>query len=187
MDDGNPEWSDAEKQQLQVAYTFGSFWAGSTDGMRARAEMKFTDQGVEKTCLNDSFPLVTGDEFDKQMDIWYSTITHQRFADKEKMPGFQKVLELWQKGQLWDISDKAYPYYIQEDGAQKAAAYEWLNIYNKDVAGALRTDANWLDQVKSKLPDWNKVINERYNTADQQLRDGLKEFYGYTDDSFTKK
>ncbi len=187
MDDGNPEWSDEEKQKLKVAYTFGSFWAGSTEGMQARLNQNFNDKGVEKTCLNDSFPLVTGEEFDKQMEIWYSSPTHQRFADKEKMPGFQKVLELWEKGQFWDISDKAYPYFVQEDGAQKAANYEWSNIYNKDISGALRTDPNWLDQVKSKLPDWNKVINERYVLAEVQLRDGLKEFYGFTDDNFKAK
>ncbi len=187
MDDSNPEWTDAEKQQLKVAYTFASFWAGSTESIQARANQNFTDGGVEKTCLNDSFPLVTGDEFEKQMDIWYSTLTHQRFADANKMPGFQKVLELWEKGQFWDISDKAYPYFITEDGTQKAAAFEWVNIYNKDVSGALRTDANWLDQVKSKLPDWNKTINERYILSDTQLRDGLKEFYGFADDNFKAK
>jgi len=74
-----------------------------------------------------------------------------------------------------------------EDGTKKEAAYEWIYIYKKEVTGALRTDANWLDQVKAKLADWNKVINERYVLADQQLRDGLKEFYGFSDDSFKAK
>lgn len=187
MDDGNPEWTDTEKQALKVAYTFAAFWAGDTASMQARANQMWTDQGVEKTALNDSFPLVTGEEFDKQMQIWYSTPTHQRMGDAAKMPGFQKCVELWEKGQFWDISDKAYPYYVMEDGTRIAANYEWANIYNKDVAGAQRHEANWLDQVKAKLPDWNTKINERFMTAEQQLRDGLKEFYGYTDDKFTKK
>lgn len=187
VDDGNPEWSEEEKQALKVAYTFGAFWTGSSESMKARAEMSFTDNGVEKTCLNDSLPLVTGKEFEKQMEIWYSTLTHQRFADKDKMPGFQKVLELWEKGQFWDISDKAYPYYVMEDGTRKEAAYEWIYIYNKDISGALRTDPNWLDQVKSKLPDWNAKINERYILSEQQLKDGLVEFYGFTDESFKAK
>lgn len=184
MDDGNAEWTDAEKEDLKVAYTFASFWAGSKESFEARANQNFTDNGVEKTSLNDSLPLVTGDAFDEQMEIWYSTLTHQRFADEAKMPGFQKVLELWKNGQFWDISDKAYPYFIMEDGTRKEANYEWRFIYQKDIAGALRTDANWLDQVKAKLPDWNKNINERFVLADQQLREGLKEFYGFTDDSF---
>jgi hypothetical protein len=187
MDDGNPEWTDAEKQELKVAYTFASFWAGSSEGMQARASQMWTDNGVEKTALNDSFPLVTGKAFDEQMAIWYTTLTHQRFSDAAKMPGFQKCIELWKNGQFWDYSDKAYPYYVTEDGTQKPAEYEWKNIYNKDVAGALRAEPNWLDQVKAKLPDWNKKINERYIAADQQLRDGLKEFYGFEDDDFTAK
>ncbi|BCJ99330.1 ABC transporter substrate-binding protein [Anaerocolumna chitinilytica] len=184
MDDGKPEWTDAEKNNLKVAYTFASFWAGSTDGMQARANQNFTDQGVEKTCLNDSFPLVTGDEFSKQMDIWYSTTTHQRYKDKDKMPGFQKVVELWEKGQFWDVSDKAYPYYITEDGTKKACNYEWSNYYNKDITGAFRVDANWLDQIKAKLPDWNTTINARFVESENQLKDGLKNYYGYTDDKF---
>lgn len=187
MDDGNPEWSESEQEALKVAYTFASFWAGSTDAVQARADQMWTDQGVEKTALNDSFPLVTGDEFQKQMDIWYTTATHQRFADEAKMPGFQYVIELWEKGQFWDISDKAYPYYVMEDGTMREANWEWANIWNRDVSGALRTDPNWLDQVKAKLSDWNATINQRFNVSDQQLRDGLKEFYGFKDDNFVAK
>jgi hypothetical protein len=187
MDDGNPEWTEEEQDALKVAYTFAAFWAGSTEGLQARADQKFTDQGVEKTCLNDSFPLVTGKAFDEQMKIWYSTTTHQRFGETAKMPGFQKCIELWEKGQFWDVSDKAYPYFIMEDGTRKEADYEWKYIYNKDIAGAFRADANWLDQVKAKLPDWNKTINERYVLADDQLRKGLEEFYGYQDDNFKAK
>lgn len=187
MDDGNPEWSEDEQQKLKVAYTFGSFWAGSTEAMQARASQNFTDNGVEKTSLNDSFPLVTGEEFKKQMDIWYSTTTHERFKDVNKMPGFRKVVELWEKGQFWDVSDKAFPYYVMEDGTKKACAYEWVNVYQKDIAGALRTDPNWLDQVKAKLPDWNTTINARFVQAEQQLKDGLKNYYGYAEEDFNKK
>lgn len=187
MDDGSTEWSEEERNRLQVAYTFASFWAGSTEAMQARADQLWTDNGVEKTALNDSLPLVTGEEFDKQMEIWYTSPTHQRFADTAKMPGFQKVLELWEKGQFWDVSDKTYPYFVMEDGTSKAANYEWANIYQKDITGALRTDANWLDQVKAKLPDWNKTINERFVTAEEQLKDGLKNFYGFTDENFSVK
>lgn len=187
MDDGSTEWSEDEQNKLKVAYTFASFWAGSTEAMKARADQMWNDKGVEKTALNDSFPLVTGKEFEKQMEVWYSTLTHQRFGDKDKMPGFQKVVELWEKGQFWDVSDKAYPYYVMEDGTNKEASYEWTYIYQKDITGALRTDANWLDQVKAKLPDWNKTINERFIVAENQLKDGLKNFYGFTDDNFAKK
>lgn len=187
MDDGNPEWSEEEQQKLKIAYTFGSFWCGSTEAMEARANQNFSDAGVEKTSLNDSLPLVTGEEFDKQMQIWYSVPIHERFKDEAKMPGWKRVIELWEKGQFWDISDKTYTYFVNEDGTQKPCNYEWSNIYNVDIAGALRTDANWLDQVKAKLPDWNTTINARFVEANNQLKSGLMNYYGYTEDKFVEK
>jgi hypothetical protein len=74
-----------------------------------------------------------------------------------------------------------------EDGTQVPADNEWKNIYKPEIAGAKRAEPNWLDQVKAKLPDWNTKINERFVLADQQLRDGLKEFYGFADDDFAAK
>ncbi|MBP5332359.1 MAG: hypothetical protein J6Y89_10965 [Lachnospiraceae bacterium] len=180
MDDGNPEWSDAEMAQFKLAYTFGSFWCGSTEAFQARADQQYNDNGTLKSCLNDSFPLVTGDEFDKQMNIWYSVDVHKRYADAQLMPGFQYVLELWEKGQMWDVSDKCYPYYVTEDGAQKTCLYEWLNFYSADVAGVDVTEANWLDNVKARLADWNEVINKRFVQSDQNIRDGLTKYYGFT-------
>ena len=32
----------------------------------------YNDNGTMKYAINDSFPLVTGEEFDKQMEIWYN-------------------------------------------------------------------------------------------------------------------
>ena len=118
------------------------------------------------------------------MEIWYSVGIHQRYADAELMPGFQYVLELWQNGQLWDVSDKCYPYYVTEDGAQKTCLYEWLNCYSADVAGVDVTEANWLDNVKARLADWNEVINARFVQADDGLRSGLTKYYGFTDADF---
>ncbi len=186
MDDNNPEWSDAEKAQLKLAYTFGSFWCGSTESFKARAEQEFNDNGTLKSCLNDSFPLVTGDQFDEQMKIWYSVGIHARYADKDLMPGFQYVLKLWEEGKMWDVSDKCYPYYVTEDGAQKACLYEWLNFYDANVAGVDVTDASWLDNVKAHLADWNTTINKRFVESEQAIRDGLKKYYGFTDAELTK-
>jgi ABC-type glycerol-3-phosphate transport system substrate-binding protein len=181
LDDGNPELSETEEAQLKLAYTFATFWVGDTRAIRARADQKFNDNGTLKTCLNDSFPLVTGDAFKEQMDIWYEVETHQRFADKNKMPGFHKVLEIWEKGQFWDISDKSYPYYFYEEGTRKENLYEWKNYWNKDITGALRTDANFVDVLKSKLNDWNIVSNERFRQSAAELKEALKRYYGYTD------
>lgn len=187
MDDGNPEWSDEEKEKLQLTYTFATFWAGSTEAMEARMNQNFMDGETEKTSLNDSFPLVVGKEFDRFMEVWYSAPIHQRYADKDKMPGWQKVLELWEKGEIWDVSDKSNVWYIQEDGVAKPALYEWENYWNPDITGARRTDPNWLDQIKAKLPDWNTAANARFKESENALRDGLKNYYGYTDDKFVVK
>ncbi len=184
MDDGNPEWSDAEKAKLELAYAFGSFWCGSTEAMQARANQQYSDNNTLRTSLNDSFPLVTGDAFDEQMEIWYSVNTHTRYADKDKMPGFHYIVELWEKGQFWDISDKCYPYNIMVDGTQTACLYEWLNATQVEVAGAGSTDANWLDNVKARLSDWNTNINKRFVQAEQGIKDGLKNYYGFTDNDF---
>lgn len=184
MDDGNPAWSDAEKQQLTLAYAFGSFWCGATEAMQARADQQYADNGNLRTSLNDSFPLVTGDAFDEQMQIFYSTDTHARYADAEAMPGFHYLLEVWEAGQFWDISDKTYPYYVMVDGAQTQCLYEWLNATQEAVAGVGTTNASWLDNVKARLADWNVNINARFVEAETAIKDGLKTYYGFTDADF---
>lgn len=189
MDDGNPAWSDAEKAKLELAYAFGSYWCGSTEAMQARADMQYKETNDDgsinlRSCLNDSFPLVTGEKFDEQMQIWYSTDTHARYADADLMPGFQYVLELWENSQFWDISDKCYPYFIMEEGVQKECLYEWLNATQEAVAGAGSASANWMDNVKARLADWNTSINARFVIAETTLKDGLKQYYGLTDADF---
>lgn len=184
MDDGNPEWSDEEKAKMDISYAFVSYWCGSTEAMQARADQMFSDNGNVRSCLNDSFPLVTGDAFDEQMAIWYSTKEHARYGDKDLMPGFQYVVQLWEEGEMWDVSDKAFPYYVMEDGTRKECMYEWLQVTNSEVVGVGVTEASWLDTVKAVLPDWNTTINARFVEANQNLVDGLKEFYGYTDADF---
>ena len=184
MDDGNPEWSDQEIGQFTLAYAFGSFWCGSTEAMQARADSIYSDNGALRSALNDSFPLVTGDAFTEQMAIWGGTKEHARYLDEDLMPGFQYVLELWENGQFWDISDKTYLYYIYVDGTQTACLYEWNNATNAEVLGVGSTDANWLDTVKSKLPDWNESINARFVKAETALKDGLAKYYGYTGADF---
>ena len=184
MDDGNPQLSEAEELQLKIAYTFGTYWVASTDAAQARADQMWNSGGALKTAANDSLPLVTGAEFDKQMDIWYSVGIHQKYKDADKMPGWAKCIELWENGELWDVSDKAYPQYIQEDGVDKACLYEWTYYYQDDVMTAKRAADGWLDEIKSKLPEWNKLANDRFALADEQLRSALVNFYGYSEEEF---
>ncbi len=178
MDDGDPTLSESEEESLKLAYTFGTYWVASTEALQARADQQWNSGGALKTAANDSLPLVTGPEFDKQMEIWYSVPIHSLYRDKE---GWNKCIELWEQGEMWDISDKAYPYYIQEDGVDKACMYEWIYYYQDEQMTAKRASDGWLDEIKSKLPEWNTLANERFAEADEQLRSALSDFYGYTE------
>lgn len=180
MDDGDPNWSDAEKAQMDLAYAFGSFWCGSTEAMQARADQMYANNGTLISSLNDSFPLVTGDAFYEQMEIWYSVDIHARYGDAELMPGFQEVVRLWEEGKIWDVSDKTYPYYVYEDGTEVRCMVEWLTAYDAGTAGVGVTDASWVDTVKANLADWENKANARFDQAEENLRSGLIKYYGFT-------
>ncbi len=184
MDDGDPALSDAEKAKMDLAYAFGSYWCGSTEAMQARADQMYNDNGTMKYAINDSFPLVTGEEFDKQMEIWYNGGGHDRFADKELMPGFQYVLQLWEEGAIYDFSDKCYPIKVMVDGSEVNCLNEWNNMTNKDISGVGENDPGWLDTIKANLPDWNAKSKERLQEAEENLKAGLKTYYGLSDSDF---
>jgi hypothetical protein len=177
MDDGNATLSATEKAKLQLTYEFTKFWCGDTRSWQARADQMFNDQGTLKTSMNDSFPFVTGAEFDKQMAIWYKAPIHQRFADKSKMPGFPYMLELWQTGQFWDVASNSYPWNYEFEGSSRDIVYEWDNCWDINVTGATRTDANWLDQMYAKLPDWNIQFNQRWAAKFVAVQNGLATYY----------
>ena len=100
------------------------------------------------------------------------------------MPGFQYLLELWNAGQIWDISDKTYPYRVNEDGTVVNCLNEWLEVTNADITGVAVTDPSWVDTVKANLDDWNEKINARFLIAEQDVKNGLITYYGYTEDQF---
>ncbi|MFI3254645.1 MAG: ABC transporter substrate-binding protein [Eubacteriales bacterium] len=178
MDDLNPEWSDAEKLQLDIAYTFASYWCGSTEALQARADQMFSDNGTLMSSMNDSFPLVTGAAFEEQMNIWYSTENHAPYGDAEAMPGFAEVLNIWEAGQFWDVSDKTNVYSITQDGSIVQCMSEWNNCTNPAVVEFKKTDAGWLDSTKSNLSDWNVSINNKFDQAEVSLKKSLADYYG---------
>lgn len=161
-----------------------AFMTSSDTKPKSLCGQTFKDGEVLKTALNDSIPLVTGEEFDNQMEIWFSAPNHARFKDPAVMPGFHEVLRIFQEGQFWAVSDKAYPWTYNYEGASRPILYEWLNMWDPAVAGASRNDANWADNVKSKLGDWNTAFNQRFEESSKALKDGLKQFYGYKDSDF---
>ncbi len=177
MDDGNPEMSDEEFMKTKIAYTFAAFWTADTRAWQARADQEFLDGETLKSSMNDSFPFVLGEEFDAQMNVWYSVPIHERFADADAMPGFHAVLDIWEAGNIWDTSDKVYPWFHDFEGARRANLYEFENMWNPEVAGAARTEANWADNVKAKLAEWDDLADERFAESHQAVIDGLAEYY----------
>ena len=59
-------------------------------------------------------------------------------------------------------------------------------MWNGDIAGSYQTEPDWLNNVKSRLADWNTTINTRFATAQTQLQDALKQYYGFTDADFAE-
>ena len=185
MEDGNPEYTAAEALKEKIAYTFASFWVGDDRAWQARADQMFLDGEQLKSAMNDSFPLVTGDAFESQMNIWYSIEIHERFSNATLMPGFQEVLRIFEAGEIYDVSDKAYLWNYDNEGTISPILYEWQNAWNPvvltgdpEATAPRRTDTNWVDTVLAKLPDWNTAVNNRYTQADAALRQGLIQFYG---------
>jgi len=184
MDDGDAECTEEETAKIKLAYTFTAFWVGDTSSWQARADQMFVDGENEVSALNDSFPLVTGDGFAEQMDVWYSIPAHSILDDAARFPGFATVVELWEDGQMWDVSDKAYPYFHQFEGANRANLHEWLQMGNAEVTGATFTDDQWVDTIKAQLPTWNEDMNARFAESIATLKTGLEEFYGFETKDF---
>lgn len=174
-DDNNKDWSDEEIKKRDIAYAFATYWTASTEAKIAIFDQQWTENGQKKdTTSGDSFPVVTGDAYDEQMKVWNSVPAHKTYEEKE---GWQKVLEIWQSGEYWDYSDKALPLTITEKGSTKDCLYEWNNKWNETVAGSWMTDKNWVDNVKSRLADWNTTVNKRLTKAKEQLKKALKDNY----------
>ncbi|MCL2092727.1 MAG: ABC transporter substrate-binding protein [Treponema sp.] len=178
MDDGNPALNEEEELKLRIAYEFVRFFGADTRAWESRRNTMFlTGGGVLSPSMNISLPFVTGPEFDKQMEIWYSLPQTQAYRNRNAMPGWHYVMELWQAGQLWDISDKAFPWFYDFEGGRRTIIWEWNNAWNPDVTGAVSTDPNWLDQIYSRLPIWNTAFNERWEVEMVRLNDALNRYY----------
>jgi len=180
MDDGSPELSADEEKKLKIAWEFIKFWVGDTRAWEARAKQQYRDGDTYRSCMSDCFPIVTGPEFARQMEIWYSVDFHQRFKDKNKMPGFHYVLELWERGQFWDISvnsANSIPWYYDFEGTRRQIAHEWHNAWNAEISGASRHAPNWLDQVYARLPQWNALMNQRWEAEADKLHNTIERYW----------
>ena len=191
LQDGNPTLSEQEAKHQAMAYRFASFWVGDDRAWTARANQQFLDGENLKSAMNDSLPLVTGEAFDRQMEIWYSIDIHQRFSNEIIMPGFHEVLRLFKAGQIYDISDKTNLSYYHDNGMMRPILYEWQNAWNPAVltgnpeaTSPRRTDTNWTNSVLDKLPEWNTLFNQRFVLVDTSLRQALQTYYGKNESDF---
>lgn len=191
LDDSNKELSEEEYAKLQIAYTFASFWIGDDRAWQARADQQFKDGETMKVAINDSVPTVTGDAFNRQMEIWFSAPNHSILADKDRFPGFHFMMEKFANGNVKDVSDKAYPWFYDKDGVRTQILDEWNNFNlpsvltgNPEATSPRRTDAGFTDAVLAKLPEWNTLANQRFSAEVALLQQGLKTHYGKTDADF---
>jgi len=176
MDDNNPVLSPEEYANLAIAFEFVKFMTGDTRSWEARANQYFNTGGGMAPALHDSFPLVTGPAFYEQMEIWFRG-PRARFADPVLMPGFQYVLHLWEQGEICTFSDKSSPWHHEFEGSRRLIAFEWLNKHTAGVAGVGEMDPAWLDNVFALLPEWDRVINQRFEDAFAELDEALARWY----------
>ncbi len=185
--DGDLGCTEEEELQIELNYAFASYWIADTASWQARADAEFRDDVNNETlsALNDSFPVTTGDTFNEQMQIWYSPAKHQRFADSTLMPGFQEVVRIYEAGQFWDVSDKAFPYFFSDSGTRRANLNEWINFYDSEINGGVSLgDANFSDTILGNLAAWNTLSNNRFTISFNEVKTGLKTYYGYSDTDF---
>lgn len=142
VDDKNNEWSEAEQKQLAITFLFATYWTASTDAKQAIADQEYKAGRSYRSAMNDSFPVVEdADTYNEQMNIWYSIPAHERYADAEKMPGFQEVVKIFSDPErTWDYSDKCFPCTVTENGETKSCLYEWNNNWDGNIAGSYQTE-----------------------------------------------
>jgi len=158
----------------QIAWEFATFWLVSNTSWEARADQVFHDSaGAPQRALNPSFSFATGETFETHMYHWARVPARQRFNDANLMPGWQEVMHLWNEGYIWEVVQTVFPW-TDDDGA---IAREWWNRHTAGVAGAAEHEPEWADLVLSLMPEWDRVINERYAQAFVTLYDAIARFY----------
>lgn len=175
--------SENLKTKALLAYSFAAFWTSDTRSWTARAEQQYNSgSGVLASSLNDSFPIVTGDMFDEQMELWYSIPNHAPYADVERFPGFAYVCELWNDGEIRAASDKAYPLTYYDETGTEIDCLAYLSQYgNPDYVGniSIADGDTWVNTYLAGVAEWNTKMNEDFNKAFQQVKDALVEYYKY--------
>ena len=175
LSDGNQELSESEAANLDLAYAFASWWVGTTEAMQARANQQFNSWGWLASALSDLLPAATGETFDEQMELWYAT---DSFAPYKDLEGWNAVVELVKNGQFWNVNNQTMAVKYMEDGVSNGCYWEWQSLYS--TIDARRASDEFIDEIKSKLVEWNETFNNRFALADKQLQESLINYYGFT-------
>lgn len=183
-DDGFADCTEEEELKIQVAYTFQAFTTNDSASWEARVAQQYTDTEtgtVETGVLDSSFPVTTGDLYDEQMELWFSSPRHA-YYDNPNLVGFQAVNDLIKSGSVKAISDKAYPwFYVDPDSGETRRIFEeFLSYHTIDGVGI--TDSGWYDAFAAKLPEWETLFNDRLDQAWADIQTGLVTHYGYAED-----
>lgn len=180
-DDGYADCTEEEELKIKVAYTFQAFSTNDTASWEARVNQQYTDtetQTVKTGVLDSSFPVTTGELYDEQMDLWFSSETFA-YYDNEDLVGFNKMNEIIKSGDVKAISDKAYPWFYTDpdSGETRQIFEEFLTYYLIDDTPI--TDSGWYDAFAAKLPEWETLFNQRLSDAWDNIKEGLITHYGY--------
>jgi len=167
-----------QELQLRMAWEFVVFLTGNTRSFEVRQDQIWYDSaGASRTALNPSMSFVTGQPFYDQMEIWGRDPARARFMDASLMPGWQRVMELWEQGQFWEVSDKSFPWTHEFEGGRRAIWHEWGSRHTEATTGAPEHEPQWVDLAISLMPEWDRVINERWAQAFEDLSGAIGRFY----------
>lgn len=184
--------NEAEEAQAKIAYEFMSYYTASTEAWQARADQEFTaGVGIYKSALSDSFPLVVGEEYQKQMNIWYSTDNHKAFNEVDDrgnamFPGFQYTVELWEAGKISGVSNKSYPLEYFDSAGNEIDCFEFLTGFGDPSINGENalTDEGWYNGYTALIYEWNNTMNARFAASFETVKDSLRSKYGFQDKDF---
>ena len=176
MDDNNPILSPEEYDKLAIAWEYLKFHIGDTRAWEARANQRYNAGESMGFALSESFPIVTGQAFDDQMDIWF-TSGREILRDSNSFPGFHYVIELLQKGEFAAYSYNNTPWSYDFEGEQREILQEWNNKSSAEFAGASYLDPQWIDELFARLPHWEVEFNRRFEQAFLEIDTAVQRFY----------
>ena len=153
------------------------------EAILARASAEYYDYddergtGVVRLTGLESLPVVTGQSFYNQLELWFEGPGYVRFKDPNITPGWHEVLRILNTGEFNAIDGRTAVIRLFETGERESAFDDWDNL-DGYIDGVLMTDPGWPDQVKARLGELTERTNSRLERASQELYDALARFYG---------